>query len=221
MTICKQSVRLRKARKFFRNNRQMYLLLCFLPLHLAFFLSQLLDLPYTVIHTALDDAIPFLPVFVLPYVAWYAYITLPLIYFCFRDKAMFFRLCRVLLPGMCIGNLLFLVAPTAIDFRPEAEGNGIFLALCRLIYANDNPVNVCPSLHCFEAAAIHLSVFHGSAYGTRKGLRWASGILVVLICLSTMFIKQHSVVDVVYGILLAVLLYGIVIALEKRRKSGA
>ncbi len=80
-------------------------------------------------------------------------------------------------------------------------------ALCRLIYANDAPVNVFPSLHCYEALVMHLATFRMPPLRARKRLRLASAVLVILICLSTLLVKQHSVADLVAGCTLAVVMY--------------
>ena len=80
-------------------------------------------------------------------------------------------------------------------------------ALCRLIYANDAPVNVFPSLHCYEALVMHLATFRMPPLRARKRLRLASAVLVILICLSTLLVKQHSVADLIAGCTLAVVMY--------------
>lgn len=209
-------MKIRSISKFLKENRQILLFLGILPFHGMFFLTERLPLTYTVVHSPLDDLIPFLPVFVIPYIAWYGYITLPLIYLCFREKALFCKLCRVMIPGMAIANVLFVLFPTAVDFRPEAIGEGLSLALCRWIYSCDRPVNVCPSLHCFEAVAIHLTVFRGTKFSGCWGSRIASGVLVALICMATVCIKQHSVIDAVLGIAMAFVLFAIVNRINKQ-----
>ncbi len=209
-------MKMRSISKFLQENRQILFFAGILPFHGIFFLTERLPLTYTVVHCALDDVIPFLPVFVIPYIAWYGYITLPLIYLCFREKELFRKLCCVLIPGMAIANVLFVLFPTTVDFRPEALGDGLCLALCRWIYSCDRPVNVCPSLHCFEAVAIHLAVFRGTKFSSRWSLRIASGVLVALICTATMCIKQHSVIDAVLGIAMAFVLFAIVNKINKQ-----
>ncbi len=102
-------------------------------------------------------------------------------------------------PGILLCTLIFLIYPTRIDFRPMSEGTGFFRWVCRFLYANDRPMNVFPSLHCFEAIAVHLATF-ASGYGkAHRAFQIGSAVLVVLICLSTVFIKQHSVLDVLGG----------------------
>lgn len=206
--------------RLFRRYPHVLWFLLFLPLGGLYFLTQHLGLSYHVIHTALDDRIPFLPVFILPYVVWYLYIPGPMLYMCFRDPVVFRRQIAALFTGAFLATAVFFLYPTCVDFRPQVTGDGILAWLCRVIYALDKPVNVLPSLHCYEATAIHLATFC-SPFGRRHPrLRTGSAGLLVLICLSTLFVKQHSVPDAVSGCLLAVLVYALVRYLEKRRESA-
>lgn len=66
-----------------------------------------------------------------------------------------------------------------------------------MIYSSDTSTNVFPSIHVFNTIAMHTAVRHSV---TLKKYPWAqriSGIIAVSIVLSTMFIKQHTVIDVV------------------------
>lgn len=172
-----------------------------------YFLLQTREIVPFSVSCPLDDAIPFLPIFILPYIIWYAYIPLLMLWVGLRDKTAFYRLCTVFFLGNFLCLLLFYFFPTSIPFRPTAEGDGILLRLCRLIFTNDKPLNVCPSLHCYEAVMVHLAAFRCRPLRRHRAARAVSLLLTVLICLSTVFVKQHSVVDVVCGAALAVALY--------------
>ena len=186
-----------------------------------YFVTQLFPLTYHAVHLPFDDAIPFLPIFVVPYLLWYLYVPLPMVFAFFKDQRLLRRQALALFPGMAASLLFFLLYPTRIDFRPAAQGAGVFRALCRLIYRFDRPVNVLPSLHCYEALSIHLSTFRSRFGGKHPALRAASAVLVLLICLSTVFIKQHSAVDLVAGCALAIASYALMEIFEKRRESHA
>ena len=80
-----------------------------------------------------------------------------------------------------------------------------------MIYAADKPTNVCPSLHCYEALTIHIGMVQSGLFKKGKRLfQTVSVLTLALICLSTVFIKQHSVVDVAAGLLLAAPMYVLV-----------
>ena len=124
---------------------------------------------------------------------------------------------NILCAFLCVA--VFVLYPTRIDFRPAADGTGVFLALCRLIYAHDAPVNVFPSLHCYEALVLHLVTFRTPPLCARKALRLVSFVLVLLICLSTLFVKQHSAADLIAGCTLAVAVYSLTTYLFSKRRS--
>ena len=196
--------------------------LLFIVIEVFYFLTQLRDIDYNLVHVSLDDMIPFLPVFVIPYVVWYVYVPGGMLYNFFVDKNAFCKQILTVISGMAISIIIFCIYPTTVDFRPSAEGDGFFLWVCRLLFSNDKPVNVLPSMHCFEAVIIHLTAFRNEKLRRNITLRIGSIILSVLICLSTVFIKQHSVVDLVSGVALAYILYFLIYTLpEKVRKKNA
>ena len=196
--------------------------LLFILIEVFYFLTQLRDIDYNLVHVSLDDMIPFLPIFVIPYVAWYVYVPGGMLYNFFVDKNAFRKQILTVISGMAISIIIFCIYPTTVDFRPSAEGDGFFLWVCRLLFSNDKPVNVLPSMHCFEAVIIHLTAFRNEKLRRNITLRIGSIILSVLICLSTVFIKQHSVVDLVSGVALAYILYFLIYTLpEKVRKKNA
>ena len=197
-------------RKLFSENKQILYFLFFILAEILYFLTQLYGGEYNVIHTRLDDFIPFLPVFVIPYVIWYLYVPFSMLYTCFTDKSAFKKQIITVFSGMAVCIATFIVFPSAVDFRPNAEGDGFFLWVCRIIFSKDKPVNVFPSMHCYEAVIIHLTTFRSTPLKNNIPLRAASAVLAVLICLSTVFIKQHSVIDLFGGVALAVILYAAV-----------
>ena len=181
-------------RSWLSKNRHVYWLLGLIALALAYFVTQHLGLQYHVVHLPLDDRIPFCPAFVVFYILWYFYVPGCMLWACLRAKDVFCRQAAALFSGAFLCVAVFVLYPTCIDFRPAADGTGVFLALCRLIYAHDAPVNVFPSLHCYEA-------------------------LVLLICLSTLFVKQHSAADLIAGCTLAVAVYSLTTYLFSKRRS--
>ena len=192
-------------RSWLSKNRHVYWLLGLIALVLAYFVTQHLGLRYHVVHLPLDDRIPFCPVFVVFYILWYFYVPGCMLWACLRAKDVFCRQAAALFSGALLCVAVFVLYPTCIDFRPAAEGRGVFLALCRLIYAHDAPVNVFPSLHCYEALVLHLVTFRTPPLRARKALRLASFVLVLLICRSTLFVKQHAFIDVLAGLFVGAL----------------
>ena len=76
-----------------------------------------------------------------------------------------------------------------------------------VIYANDTNTNCCPSIHVLNQMAVHIGLCKSKLFRNRKGWKIASLIATILICASTCFIKQHSIVDVSFALLMEIPLY--------------
>ena len=192
---------------WFQKYRHALWFLLFGVLSAFYFVSQHLGLRYHIVHLPLDDWLPFWPGFIVFYILWYFYVPGCMLWACFRVKDVFYQQVAALFSGAFVCAAVFVLYPTCVDFRPSAAGPGLARALCRLIYANDAPVNVFPSLHCYEALVMHLATFRVPPLCARRRLRLASAALVTLICLSTLLVKQHSVADLIAGCMLAVVMY--------------
>lgn len=57
---------------------------------------------YFFIHSPLDDYIPFVEYFIVPYLLWFAFIAAAILYFLFTDKEGFYKLTAFLFTGMTI-----------------------------------------------------------------------------------------------------------------------
>ena len=191
-------------------NKRIFWFAGFAGVYIGYFLLQQFVQPQYIIHTALDDQIPFCEWFVIPYLLWYLYISIPLIVAFFKaSKTDFILMSLLLFSGIAVSMALFALWPTMVDFRPTGfDRDNILIDLVRMIYAADRPTNVCPSLHCYEALAMHIGMVRSGFFkNSRSVLRPVSVLMLGLICLSTMFIKQHSVVDVAAGLVLAAPMY--------------
>ncbi len=156
-----------------------------------------------------DDAIPFIKEMVIPYVFWYPYILLPLVYFGLKDVKSFTDLCFMLFVGMTASFAIFAIFPNGQSLRPSIIGSDLFSALINGIYTADNPINSAPSMHVLTTIVIHF-VIANSRLMNKKWLVKASFILMIFISASTVMIKQHSMIDVIAGLFLAIVLIGIV-----------
>ena len=139
-----------------------------------------------------------------------------LLYFLLKSDQDFLRLCFLMFVGMAICLLIYWILPNGLDLRPEIQRDNLFCRLMQFTYTVDTPTNVCPSIHVSSTTAIHWVVWHSPLLKNRRWIRWGSGVLTVLICLSTVFLKQHSVVDVACGILLTAVLIPVESLLRRR-----
>ena len=123
----------RLLRDFIRKNRQIYLFALFPLIWLAYFLSASRQCERMLMHCPLDGLIPFLPVFIIPYVLWYLYVPTALLLNCFSDPAYFKRQCVCFFGGAGVCLLVIMLFPTAVDFRPEIT-EAAFSAVCAALY---------------------------------------------------------------------------------------
>ena len=203
---------------FLNRNKPLLLLLLFIPKILIYFLTSRIGVPRTDIVCGLDGLIPFVPLFIFPYILWYAYVPAILVISYFADKKGFCRRCAAFFGGAGICLIIMIIFPTKISFRPDVEANGIAEWICSMIFSADSPVNVLPSLHCYEALCAHLLLFSIPGPGKKAPWRAASAVFAVLACLSTVFVKQHSVLDLFTGCAIA-LIVALPVMMTSRRSS--
>ena len=146
-------------------------------------------------HCALDDMIPFCEYFAVFYVFWYALVFGSLLYTLLYDIDSFTRLSRFILITQVIAMATYILYPSRQDLRPEVFArDNVLTQLMAFIYSFDTSTGVCPSLHVAYSMGILSVAFK------KKELKpiWKALLLfvVVMICLATAFVKQHSMVDV-------------------------
>lgn len=196
-----------------QKKRRMKGVLFYLAAYLAvfFLLERRHVVPY-ILHTSFDNFIPFCSTFVIPYFSWYAYVAVTVLFFTLfvEDELEFSRLATTLF----IGNTLFLfisfVFPNGHLLRPTLTGHDLLTELVRLLYSIDTSTNILPSMHVFNAVACCIAIHHNETLRRKPGLITFSNILTVLIVLSTMFLKQHTVLDVLLALICNCLCYSFV-----------
>lgn len=148
----------------------------------------------TPMHMWLDDMIPFCEWFLIPYVLWYGLIIISLIWFLLYDVDSFQRLQIYIIINQMVAMTIYILFPSRQDLRPVVFPRDNFLTDCvALLYRLDTNTGVCPSQHVAYSLAM------ASTWLKAKDVprSWKAFLVVsaALICLSTMFIKQHSAVD--------------------------
>ena len=168
---------------------------------------------FHVVHMAVDDMIPFVEIFIVPYLLWFGYVALAMAYFFFKNVPDFYKLCIFLIVGMTIFLIASTVYPNGHYLRPRVfERNNIFITLVKGLYMVDTPTNLFPSIHVYNSIGVHLAVMHSEQLKDKRWLRRGSFVLMISIVASTMFLKQHSVFDVITGCITALVMYTLVYA---------
>ena len=166
-------------------------------------------LHYTVIHTAVDDMIPFCEVFIIPYLLWFAYAFGFAFYMFLQDEKSYHEVAAFLVIGMTAFLAVSVFFPNILLLRPETmPRNNIFTYMCERLYLIDTPTNVTPSIHVYNSLCVMIAVWKTDAKLVRpKLVKVLMTVLGFLIILSTMFLKQHSFSDVIIATGLALFSY--------------
>ena len=182
------------------------------------FLEKHVTTQYHVIQTTLDEYIPFIEYFITPYLLWVVFIAVVMLHFFFTDVDGFYKLAKIMFTGMTIFLIISTVFPNGQDLRPMVfERDNIFVDMVRMVYRMDTCTNVFPSLHVFNSVCACIAIHESRALKKHRTVCQAAYLLAGLIILATMFLKQHSVLDVMAASFMAYALYQFVYAKERRR----
>ncbi len=206
-----------------------WLYVLILPLYLTLFFWQerVIDgsAPYLVSYLPLDDLIPFCEWFYLAYVMWYPFMGLLGLYLAFTHPAGFKRFMVYIGFSFITALGIFALFPNGQDLRPDLATLGRENFCTRAIaalYEADTNTNVCPSLHVVGSMAVVFGVFHDTRLRRTVWVPTVSIVIALLIMASTVFIKQHSILDAFVGIPYGFLTYGIIYwlpSLVRRRRT--
>jgi len=176
---------------------------------------------YWVSHLPLDDLIPFCEVFVLAYISWYPCLFAMGLYLMWRNAGDFRRYMTYLLIGFLSALAFCLIFPNGQDLRPEVfPRENVFTWIISMLYTADTNTNVLPSMHVIGSFAFIFAAFDANCLKQCRWIKTVAVIAAVLICISTVFVKQHSVLDTIAGIPWALATYAVVY-LPGRKKREA
>lgn len=148
--------------------------------------------------TDIDNYIPLLPIFVIPYL-------FGLIFWIFtilkinlsKEEKLIKEFNLMIILASIVSVTIYVLIPTFVT-RPVVIGTDIFSEILRFIYSNDQVYNAAPSGHTFYTILCFV--------GLNRLLperRYLWGILSVLIIISTVLTKQHNFLDIVIGSIFA------------------
>lgn len=184
----------------------------------AFFWLERRDVRVHLLTTELDEEIPFCEYFIVPYFLWFVYIAVTNIYFLCRNKD-YEESKRYVLSfcsGMTVFLLISLIYPNGQDMRPQlGRGGNVFVEAVRFLYRIDTPTNILPSMHVYVTVANGIALFRQETVRRRKGLVAGIWVLSISIILSTLFLKQHCLFDVISALGLNAVCYRLVYRRER------
>ena len=158
-----------------------------------------------------EHYIPFIPAAVIFYLAFFPYV---LSLWRIKNYGQYLNLMRAIAVLGAISGIIYLIFPSTMP-RPPAPSGDIFGLALGLFQTADLPYNLFPSLHVSFAILTALVKIY-LAPRTRLWNWVAAGLIV----LSTLLVKQHAVVDVVGGAIVAMLAFRYFIICEDRRQKS-
>ena len=165
------------------------------------------NLPYHVIHVKLDDMIPFVEYFIVPYLLWFVYVAAVFVYLFFKNRREFYQYCIFLFTGMTLFLIVSTLYPNGHLLRPNTFArNNIFTFAVQILYQADTATNIFPSQHVYNSIAAPRAVDNSEQLAGNRRNRGGSFGRMVSIIRDTMFLPQHSVLYVISVLLLGLLL---------------
>lgn len=174
------------------------------------YLEQNIRHNYHIVHTVIDDFIPFCEYFIVPYLLWFPFLAATLIYFIFfnKDKQEYYQYIKNLCMGMTVFLAVSYLYPNGHQLRPDFfVRDNVCIDLVKILYSADTATNILPSIHVFNSLAAYMAISRCRSLRGHVWVKRGTLLLVASIILSTMLLKQHSVVDVVLGAAMAGLGY--------------
>lgn len=152
-----------------------------------------------------DYSIPFCEYFIVPYFLWFPYVGATAAYFILfnKNRTEFYQFAVCMGIGMTLFLIISYIFPNGHTLRPyNFPRDNVFTDLVRYLYQIDTPTNIMPSLHVFNSVMCCRALWESKGLRERKAIRWGALVLTVTIVLATMFLKQHTILDVIAGLIL-------------------
>lgn len=158
---------------------------------------------YTLV-TRIDRWIPYIKQFIIIYWIWYPFMLSSLIFFCLYYKRVYLKVLFTIVVGMSVCYVIYFFFQTTVP-RPEIYGNDFFSQLVKVTYGIDKPFNCFPSIHVLNSFAVMKGAKEAFKNNTKgKVLIYIIGISIIV---STQFVKQHVISDVIIAIILCEIIY--------------
>ncbi len=157
------------------------------------------------VESVLDRYIPFCELFFIPYIFWFVYLVGIIIYGCLFDVSAFRRYMYFTIVTYTVTIIIYMLFPTCQNLRPAVfERDNLLTDMIEAFYRFDTHTNVCPSIHVLGSVAVSYGAWRSKHFGTR-GWRILLSIFTAVISISTVFMKQHSIIDVLAAAVLCVI----------------
>jgi membrane-associated phospholipid phosphatase len=177
------------------------------------YLERTVTTDFTPVLSKLDKYIPFMEIFIIPYFLWFIFIFVTVAYFFLSSRQEFYKCCAFLFIGMTICLIIYTIWPNGHYLRVNLDTLGrsnIFTRALGKLYSFDTATNVFPSIHVYNSIGAMIAIRKSESLRHIKWLQLTTLILTISICISTVALKQHSILDVFGGIALSIIIYAFV-----------
>ena len=171
-----------------------------------------------------DSYIPFHESFVIPYYYWFAFLAVPAFYFGLWEPRAFRDFQWAIILTYSVTIIIYFIWPTKQDLRPDVfPRDNLLTDIAKHLYNFDTNTNVCPSIHVLGSLSVMFAGLHSR---TLRGWGWKLFFVLstVWISMSTVFLKQHSLIDVIAAFGVGAVCYAVQFwlypVLEKRWLAG-
>lgn len=174
-----------------------------------YFLEQKVTTEYNIIHMAIDDMIPFCEFFIIPYILWFLFIAVTVVYFLFfEEKTDYYRLIGFLFTGMTLFLIISWIYPNGHELRPTTFArDNVFVDMVKSLYRTDTPTNILPSIHVYNSIGVLIAILKSKKLNQIAWIKYGSILLSTSIICATVFLKQHSMVDVLLAFGMSLVFY--------------
>lgn len=154
--------------------------------------------------TSIDSLIPFIPWTIIIYWGCYIFWIVNYLLAVKYDKSDNNRFLKAHFIAETICLIFFIFLPTTMT-RADLVGDSIFIKMVKATYSIDAADNLLPSIHCFASWLCFVGVRKND--NIPKWYQIFSLIFAIIVCISTLTVKQHVIVDVIVGIVIAEISY--------------
>ena len=176
------------------------LIMCGVTQFLAYFCTKYIHIrDYVDLALPIDHVIPVRPEWVSVYILSYVYWIVGYIAVSRVSRERCHRLCIADYIAMAISAVFFVLVPTTLPRDPVS--GGLFAWALNIIYALDTPLNLFPSLHCLISWLLAREMMDIKQF--HPAVRWGAFVFSFLVFASTVFTRQHFIIDIPAGVIVA------------------
>ena len=150
----------------------------------------------------IDDKLPLIAPFIIIYICAFGQWANAMLILARQNKKTAYRYASAVIIGSLIGLVIFLAYPTGIT-RPEISVNNFFDFILATTFKVDSIVNALPSFHCFCSTIVLFIIYNSE--NVSINCKIFNVLFSLLVFASTLFTKQHFIIDIPTGILLAII----------------